>query len=146
MIEYLDGLGYIGLFIGSFLASTLIPMSADALLIGMLAIGGEAYLCVGIATLGNWLGGMTSYSIGWIGKWEWIEKWLKVSKEKLYRQKEKIDRFGVLLALFTWLPIVGDLFAIAFGFYKINPIASSIYMFIGRLFRFLVWLLIYKQF
>lgn len=34
-------LGYWGLFLGSFLASTLIPMSADALLIGTLALGGN---------------------------------------------------------------------------------------------------------
>lgn len=112
-METLAELGYWGLFIGSFLASTILPMSADVLLIGALAIDGNVWLCVAIATVGNWLGGLTSYGIGWLGKWEWIEKWLKVKKEKLLRQKKNIDRYGVWLALFTWLPLVGDLLAIA---------------------------------
>ena len=107
-METLIDLGYWGLFIGSFLASTIIPMSADILLLGVLSLGGNAWLCFGIATLGNWLGGLTSYGIGWIGKWEWIEKWFKIKEEKLIRQKKYIDRYGVWLAFFTWLPFIGD--------------------------------------
>ena len=41
-MDSLIDLGYWGLFIGSFLASTLIPMSADVLLVGILALGGNA--------------------------------------------------------------------------------------------------------
>lgn len=66
-MESLIDLGYWGLFIGSFLASTVIPMSADILLIGILALGGNIWWCLGIATIGNWLGGLTSYWIGWLG-------------------------------------------------------------------------------
>ena len=108
--------GYWGLFIGSFLASTIIPMSADLLLVGVLSLGGNTWICLIIATIGNWLGGLTSYWLGWLGRWDWLERWLKVKREQLERQKEKIDRYGVWLALFTWLPLVGDLFAIALGF------------------------------
>ncbi|NCE73254.1 YqaA family protein [Odoribacter sp. Z80] len=139
-------LGYWGLFLGSFLASTLIPMSADVLLIGTLALGGNPWICLLIATMGNWLGGLTSYWLGRIGKWEWIERWLKVKEEKLLQQKKNIDRYGIWLALFTWLPIAGDLFAIALGFYKVNPWLSAIYMLIGRLGRFLVWIFLYLHF
>ena len=145
-METLIDLGYWGLFIGSFLASTIIPMSADILLLGVLSLGGNAWLCYGIATLGNWLGGLTSYGIGWIGKWEWIEKWFKIKEEKLIRQKKYIDRYGVWLAFFTWLPFIGDLLAIALGFYKINPFISGLCMLIGRLIRFLVWTLLYLKF
>ena len=105
-METLIDLGYWGLFIGSFLASTIIPMSADILLLGVLSLGGNAWLCFGIATLGNWLGGLTSYGIGWIGKWEWIEKWFKIKEEKLIRQKKYIDRYGVWLA-FPVAEVVG---------------------------------------
>ena len=118
-MDSLIDLGYWGLFIGSFLASTLIPMSADVLLVGILALGGNVWACLVIATTGNWLGGLTSYWIGWLGRWEWIERWLKVKEEKLLRQKKNIDRYGVWLALFTWLPLIGDLLAVALGFYKI---------------------------
>lgn len=142
-MDSLIELGYLGLFIGSFLASTLIPLSADVLLIGVLALGGNIWICLPLATLGNWMGGLSSYWIGWAGKWEWIERWLKVKEEKLLKQKKLIDKYGVWLALFTWLPIIGDLFAIGLGFYKIRPYSSAIYMLIGRFLRFGVWTLLY---
>ena len=49
-MDSLIDLGYWGLFIGSFLASTLIPMSADVLLVGILALGGNVWACLVIAT------------------------------------------------------------------------------------------------
>ena len=132
-MDTLVSLGYWGLFIGSFLASTVIPMSADVLLVGVLALGGNVWGCLAIATVGNWLGGLTSYWIGWLGRWDWIERWFKVKREKLEQQKGHVDRYGVWLALFTWLPIVGDLFAIALGFYRVRPKMSAFYMLVGRL-------------
>lgn len=138
--------GYWGLFIGSFLASTIIPMSADVLLVGVLSLGGNTWICLVIATIGNWLGGLTSYWLGWLGRWDWLERWFKVKREQLEKQKKRIDRYGVWLALFTWLPIVGDLFAIALGFYRIRPQMSALYMLVGRFVRFLVWTLLYIQY
>lgn len=70
-MEWLLNLGYVGLFAGSFIAATVVPFSSDVLLLGMLAAGGNVWLCVLVATLGNWLGGLTSYWLGWLGKWEW---------------------------------------------------------------------------
>ena len=145
-MEWLLDWGYFGLFIGSFLAATIIPFSSDILMVGMLVAGADPLTCVIVATLGNWLGGLTSYGIGWIGKWEWIEKWFKIKEEKLIRQKKYIDRYGVWLAFFTWLPFIGDLLAIALGFYKINPFISGLCMLIGRFIRFLVWTLLYLKF
>ena len=52
-MDTLVSLGYWGLFIGSFLASTIIPMSADVLLVGVLALGGNVWGCLAIATVGN---------------------------------------------------------------------------------------------
>ena len=56
LLEY----GYIGLFLGSFLAATVVPFSSDVLLVGMLLAGGDPVITVAVATLGNWLGGLTS--------------------------------------------------------------------------------------
>ena len=77
-MEFLLEYGYIGLFIGAFLAATILPMSSDVLLVGLLAVGADPYISVAVATAGNWLGGLTSYWLGRAGKWEWIEKYFKV--------------------------------------------------------------------
>lgn len=142
-MEGLLDLGYIGLFIGSFIAATVVPFSSDVLLLGMLAAGGDVWLSVSVATLGNWAGGLTSYWLGWIGKWEWIEKYLRVEHATLVRHKDKVDRFGALLALLTWLPFIGDVFAIALGFYKVDFKKSAVLMLIGKGARFVGWALLF---
>ena len=148
-MEWLLNLGYFGLFVGSFVAATVVPFSSDVLLVGMLAAGGNIWLSVAVATLGNWLGGLTSYGLGWLGKWEWIERYMKVKHETPIKHKDKIDRFGTWLALLTWLPFVGDVFAIALGFYKVDFRKSALLMLIGKGARFVGWALLFiwgKQF
>ncbi len=142
-MEFLGDWGYWGLFFGSFLASTILPFSSDALLIGVLLAGGGALPSVVCATLGNSLGGLTTYYIGHLGKWEIIERYLRVSREKLERQKAVIERYGSLIALMSWVPVFGDVITVALGFYRINFVRSAIYMFIGRALRFIVWTLIF---
>lgn len=143
MVEFLQGWGYIGLFVGAFLAATIIPFSSDILLIGILLAGGDPWISFLSATAGNWLGGLTSYGLGRIGKWEWIEKWFHVSEEKLLKQKSKIDKYGSWIALITWLPFVGDVFAIGLGFYKLNFAKCAVSMLIGKGARFAIWILLF---
>ena len=69
-----------------------------------------------------------------------------VGRPYLEQQKGHVDRYGVWLALFTWLPVVGDLFAIALGFYRVRPKMSAFYMLVGRFARFLVWVLLYIKY
>ena len=143
MIEILQSWGLIGLFIGTFLAATVVPFSSDILLMGYLYAGGDYLLSFLVATIGNWLGGLTSYWIGYSGKWEWIEKWFNVKEETLIKQKGRIDRFCALLAFLSWLPFIGDVFAIGLGFYKVSPAKSALYMLIGKAVRFAFWILIF---
>lgn len=138
-MEWLLDLGYFGLFIGALLAATIIPFSSDFLLIGMLAAGGNVVLTVIVASLGNWAGGMISYWMGHAGRWEWIERWFKVKRETLEKQKTRIDRWGAWLAFLSWLPLVGDLFALGLGFYKVNPWQVALFMLIGKTARFVGW-------
>ncbi len=142
-MELLGAWGYWGLFLGSFLASTVLPFSSDALLIAALLAGGNVVWVVVSATVGNFLGGLTTYYVGYLGRWEWIERYLRVSRQKLERQSAVIQKYGSLIALMSWIPVVGDVVTVALGFYRVNFVTSSIYMFIGRALRFILWALIF---
>lgn len=138
--------GLWGLFLGTFLASTVIPFSADVLYITALLTTSNPWVCLAVAVAGNWLGNLTTYGFGWIGRWDWIEKLFKVDRGKLEKQKAYIDKYGIWLALVSWLPLVGDVFSIALGFYKTNPWLTALLFLIGRTLRFLVWtFLFYHQ-
>jgi membrane protein YqaA with SNARE-associated domain len=106
----------------------------------MLLAGGSPWACFAWATSGNWLGSLTCYGLGYLGKWEWIEKWLKVKKEKLDKQKAVIDKWGSLIALVCWLPVVGDIFAVGLGFYRVHFAKSAFFMLVGKALRFLFWI------
>ncbi|MFI3277731.1 MAG: YqaA family protein [Rikenellaceae bacterium] len=143
IIEWLIEWGYLGLFIGAFIAATVLPFSSDLMLVGLLAAGADPTLTILSATLGNWLGGLTSYYVGYLGRWEWIERYLHIKREKLEAQSIKIKKYGSLLALTTWVPFIGDVIAVALGFYKVDFKSSAIYMLIGKGGRFIVWAVLY---
>lgn len=142
-MEWLAEYGFIGLFFGAFLAATIIPLSSDFLMIGLLAAGGDPVTAVIAASLGNWLGGLSSYGLGWLGKWEWIEKWFKVTSAKLEKQRFKIEKYGSLMAFFTWVPLFGDIIAIGLGFYRIDFRKVAIFMLIGKSTRFILWAILF---
>ncbi len=139
LIEY----GYIGLFAGAFLAATIFPFSSDILLVAMLAAGGQPVTTIVVATAGNWLGGLTSYGVGYLGKTEWLERWFRIKPETVYRYKERVERWGTWLALLTWVPFIGDVFAVVLGFFKARFWPSAWWMLVGKCGRFVAWSVIY---
>lgn len=141
-MEGLTKLGLWGLFLGNFLAATVVPFSSDAIFVGALAVTEHPVECLIVASLGNWLGGVVTYWVGRLCKWEWVEKYFKVKRETLEKQRKYVDKFGVWLALISWVPVIGDVFCIALGFYKARPVWTMLFLLIGKTGRFVVWALL----
>ena len=137
--------GYFGMFLSALLAATILPFSSDAVLMGLVAAGRSPVGIVATATLGNWVGGLISYWMGWLGKTEWLEKYFRVKHETIERHKSRVQRWGAWLALLTWVPFVGDVFAVVLGFYKARFVPSALWMLVGKGGRFVVWALIFAQ-
>ena len=137
----LEKFGLIGLFIGCFLAATVVPFSSDALYIAVLLAVKQPVACLVVGTLGNWLGGVTTYWLGRLAKWEWLEKTFKVKEETLAKQKRLIDKYGVWLALLSWVPGFGDVISLALGFYKSPAVLTIFFLLVGKFARFAVWTL-----
>ena len=55
-MDYLIDLGYLGLFISSFLAATVIPFSSEIVLSVLIANDYDFIACLSFASIGNWLG------------------------------------------------------------------------------------------
>ena len=132
----LEQLGLFGLFLGCMLSATVVPFASEALLAGALLMGYGKWVVTLVAALGNTTGGMISYLMGWLCKWEWLEKYFRVKREKLERVRDRVAKYGAWAALLTWLPFVGDLIAIAMGLMRVNPWWTLLLMFIGKLARY----------
>lgn len=120
------------------LAATILPFSSEMLVGGAMAMHYPLWLIILVASLGNTAGGMISFFMGWLCKWEWLERYFKVKREKLMHVHNRIARYGLWAALLTWLPIVGDLIAIAMGLMRLNPWWTMLIMFVGKAARYIV--------
>lgn len=124
-----DG-GLAGLFAASFLASTVIPLSSEAVLFAYLKLfPDQMATALAVATVGNTLGGLTSYALGRL-----LPE--RTRKKVDPRVLEKLRRYGSPLAFFAWLPVIGDALCIAAGWLKLNWLAVTAFMAAGRLLRY----------
>ncbi|HCO67844.1 MAG TPA: hypothetical protein DIT04_08855 [Dysgonomonas sp.] len=131
-VEY----GYIGLFIASFLAATILPFGSEFVFVTLIAMGLDPWTCTIVASVGNWLGGMTNYFLGRLGKVEWIEKYLKIKREKIDKIQNFLKGKGASMAFFSFLPVVGDIIAVALGFMRANVLVVNISMLLGKFARY----------
>ena len=138
-------LGYLGLFITCFLAATILPIASEVFLISMLAAKYDPISSLFISSAGNTLGSYLNFGIGYIGNPEWLKK-LRIKQKTIESWKASIQKYGVWLALLSWLPIVGDIIGIALGFFRANIFWSFLFMAIGKFIRYLVVVLIYLYF
>jgi membrane protein YqaA with SNARE-associated domain len=139
-MEHLVEWGYIGLFIASFLAATILPIGSEFVFATLIYLGWNVWACVAVATIGNTLGGITTYWIGRLGKIEWIEKYLKIKKEKIERFEKKMYNRGDWLAVFSFVPGIGDVIVVACGYFRTNFIGTVVAMTIGKFLRYVGWM------
>lgn len=137
MLEFLIEYGYIGVFLAAFLAATILPFGSEPVLVGVLAAGAPPVPVLIAATIGNFLGGMSCYWIGWLGKREWIVKYLKMPKQKVDKWTNWLQGRGSWMAFFVFLPGVGDFFAVALGLLKANVWSVALWMLLGKFLRYL---------
>jgi membrane protein YqaA with SNARE-associated domain len=142
-MEWAD-LGYLGLFIVSFLSATVIPFSSDAIVGVMLGLQYQAFLLWIVASVGNTLGGMTNYYIGRLGKTEWISKYLRISEKRIERATTFVKKYSTWAAFLSWLPGIGDALALVLGLFKADSRKVWIYMFVGKSLRYAAIILLVK--
>lgn len=128
---------YLSLFLLSFGAATVIPIGSEPFFTYMLASGGDSSSLVATATIGNWLGGLTTFCMGYFGRWERATKILRIDPEKAEKWREKVAGKGSFFAIWCWTPFVGDIIAFALGLARANPMTVSFFMLSGKFLRYL---------
>ena len=139
-MDQLADWGYIGMFISAFLAGSVVPANSELVMSGLLALGYDGWLLVLFATLGNLLGGMTCYYLGYLGKMEWITKYMRVKEEKVNKMHNFLEGRGAWLAVFVFVPFIGDVIIVVFGLMRSNFLIVSFAMLIGKFAKYFVWL------
>lgn len=129
LAQYISpGSGLAALAAASFLAATLLPFSSEAVLFGLLKLHPDlGWAAIGVATLGNTLGGMTSYLVGRV-----------LAHRKPLRHVETVRRWGAPALLAAWAPVFGDALCVAAGWVRVNWAAAAAFQAAGRFARYWV--------
>jgi membrane protein YqaA with SNARE-associated domain len=107
---------YIGLFLAALLAATIIPAQSEAVLVGLLVAGKyNPWLLVAIASLGNVLGSVLNWLLGYGIHQLKHKKWFPVKPQTLDRAVGWYQRYGRWSLLLSWMPIIGDPLTVAAG-------------------------------
>lgn len=143
MHDFLANHGYPALFVLSFLASTLIPLGSEWLLVAMLLKNHDPVASVAVASVGNYLGACTTYWVGIYGGPFLIRKVLRINESELERAERFYDKYGSWSLVFSWLPVIGDPLCLVGGLLKIHFARFSLLVFSGKLARYatVAWLI-----
>jgi membrane protein YqaA with SNARE-associated domain len=121
-----DALGLWGLFASSFLSATLLPGNSEVVLAALVHhIPAQKWPALAVATLGNTLGGLTSYLIGRL-----------FPKPHEGRAIAWLHRYGPPVLLLSWLPVIGDALCVASGWLRQNALAATLFIAIGKFARY----------
>ena len=137
-IELLIDWGYWGMLLAAFLAGSFFPFSSEVVMVALNAAGLDAWQLVVYGTIGNVAGGMLNYGLGRMGKLEWIEKYLHVSRESMAKAERFMAGHGAWMGFFAFLPVLGSAITIVLGFTRANVPISIASITIGKFLRYLI--------
>ncbi|WP_111978568.1 YqaA family protein [Algibacillus agarilyticus] len=135
-MAFLSELGYIGLFLSAFLAATILPLSSEIVLTTLLLSGLSPNNLVFVATIGNVLGSLTNYGLGYWASINLIKKWLKMSEAEFEKAEQRFSKYGVFLLLFSWVPIIGDPLTVVAGVLRIRLLWFVLLVTLGKFLRY----------
>lgn len=133
----LDSHGLLALFLSAFISSTLLPSGSEVLLGAMVVEQQWSISSLVLwATLGNTLGSMLTFIIGW-----WARR--HKAPEDFTRRREQtalawLQHHGHWALLLAWTPVVGDVLCLLAGWLKMEPIRACIFIGLGKLARYSV--------
>ncbi len=140
-MEILAGYGYLGLFLSSFLAATILPFSSEVVLGVLLSHDISPYGTIFTATTGNVLGSVVNYGLGVWGSGILLNKLFGISRKEIEKAETRFKKYGIFSLLFAWVPIIGDPLTVVAGMLKLNFVLFVLLVGIGKFLRyvFVAW-------
>jgi len=138
-----ESLSLWALFVSSFISSTLFPGGSELVVIALVMNDiAEPATVWFVATVGNVLGGISSWCVG-----RWLVYKFGSSKNTNSRLNsravERVRQWGGPILLLSWVPVIGDPLCVAAGWLKIHFITAIIFITIGKALRYavIVWMI-----
>jgi membrane protein YqaA with SNARE-associated domain len=127
--------GLSSVFVVSFVSATLLPIGSEPAVFGLIKLSPHLFWpVIGVATLGNTLGGALTWWMG-LASHKVVDRYSH-SPHHL-RALAWLEKLGPKACLLAWLPVVGDPLCAVAGWLKLPFWPCLIYMAIGKFARYL---------
>lgn len=137
MVEWHE-YGLVGLFVVSFVASTIYPLGSEAFVLGFVALDFDPWQVFAIASIGNILGSLSTYYLAYFGGYRFVERFSPQALSRIESLRPRIHKYGFFYAFFVFLPFLGDIFAIALGLVRYSQLLSIAGIALGKISRYFV--------
>mgnify|MGYP006103017171 CR=1 FL=1 len=128
---------YLSLFAISFLAATILPLSSELMLAGLITTSNyDSLVLLIVASFGNILGSVVNWVLGFYSRNLAIKKWFPFKETQIERSSKWFNKFGRWSLLFAWVPIIGDPLTLAAGLLRVKFIEFIILVTIGKVGRY----------
>ena len=128
---------YLSIFILSFLAATLLPMSSELTLAGLLSTNTyNSFALLGTASLGNVLGSVFNWLLGFYFLKYINKKWFPFKQNQITSTSKWFQKFGIWSLLFAWVPIIGDPLTFVAGILRVKFFSFLILVAVGKISRY----------
>lgn len=133
----LPQVGLSAVFMVAFVSATLLPLGSEPAVFALVKLNPEMFWpAVLIATLGNTLGGIVTWCLGWLAR-RGTEKVTHHPANTNTRALRWLQRFGAKACLLSWLPIVGDPLCAVAGWLRLPFWPCVAYMAAGKFARYI---------
>jgi membrane protein YqaA with SNARE-associated domain len=130
---------YLSLFGISFLAATILPLSSEFTLVGLLSTNNyNALALLSTSSIGNILGSVINWFLGFYLLNHINKKWFPFEQKQVDKASYWFQKFGRWSLLFAWVPIIGDPITFLAGILKTPFIYFLILVSIGKIARYSV--------
>lgn len=135
---------YLTLFTVSLLAATLLPVGSEALLLYDLSLDFNPLLLILSATIGNTLGSIVNYLLGYKGIEFLVEKKYANSKQ-LKKATAIFQKYGAYSLFLSWMPVVGDPITFIAGVLRYDLKKFVVIVFVAKGVRYITVSLLFLQ-
>jgi membrane protein YqaA with SNARE-associated domain len=123
--------GLTSVFVIAFVSATLLPLGSEPAVFAVIKANSAMFWpAILVATVGNTLGGVVDYFIGYRAK-------VAFAKERQSRWFSWLARYGAKTMLLSWVPVIGDPLCTLAGWLHLPFWPSVAYMAIGKLGRYI---------
>ncbi len=131
-------ISYFQLFIISFIAATILPLSSELVLSTMLLTDSfDKYLLLVVASFGNILGS----SVNWyLGKKILIfkdKKWFPANERQIAKGEIYFKKYGIWSLLLAWVPSIGDPLTVVAGILRVKFFTFLLLVSISKISRYI---------